>query len=549
MKKSMKVVALVMVTAFLLTACTKQAKESKIVVTDKLDHMPTLVGANVPNFPLSTDGVTLNILSTQYDDIDPNDVFVWQQYREMSGVTVNFTGVNRDERTEAVYNALLNNQPYDLFMRCKLSSRLLTQYGEAGMILDLTDDDLLATYAPNCWAYLQSHPEALASVMNPDGSIYSIPQINSGAELRVALKLFVNKNWLENVGMELPTTTKELYTLLVAFKEQDANGNGDTTDEIPLCTQDWSSCWYSLAGAFGLMNRGYHNTTIDFDEATGSARIFAASDSYRDMLSYFHTLYTEGLLDSNVFSISNDMWKNNIENDVIGIFASTNLAWVPEAQQNDWIAIDEALEGPNGDKLWSPIRADFHSAGAAVIPASCKDPALVLQWLDYFWTDEGSLFYHMGIEGETFVANDNGTFDYTEDIYNEMSTNNLSFDDVIAQYSPYPGGSNPTVEIAPYFMGGEMAEIPAAAARSLIQYGPTEYWPSFTFDVASNERLDMLKTDFDKYIDTMQIEFITGTTSFDNWDEYLAQLDALHMDEILSLYEVAIERYEAMKVE
>ena len=92
--------------------------------------------------------------------------------------------------------------------------------------------------------------DALASVMNPDGTIYTLPQVNSGAELRVARKLFINKKWLENVNMEVPTTTEELYQLLKAFKEQDANGNGDPNDEIPLCSQDWTSIQESLFGAF-----------------------------------------------------------------------------------------------------------------------------------------------------------------------------------------------------------------------------------------------------------------------------------------------------------
>ena len=32
----------------------------------------------------------------------------------------------------------------------------------------------------------------------------------------------------------MPTTTEELREVLRAFKEQDANGNGDPNDEIPL---------------------------------------------------------------------------------------------------------------------------------------------------------------------------------------------------------------------------------------------------------------------------------------------------------------------------
>ena len=192
----------------------------------------------------------MNFMVTGYEDISADDVFVFNKYEEMTGVTINWTTVQRGTRNEEVYKALTNKSDLDLIMRCKIDSDKTTQYGDNGLIIDLAKDDLLKNNAPNCWAYLQSHPDALASVMNPDGTIYTLPQVNSGAELRVARKLFINKKWLENVNMEVPTTTEELYQLLKAFKEQDANGNGDPNDEIPLCSQDWTSIQESLFGAF-----------------------------------------------------------------------------------------------------------------------------------------------------------------------------------------------------------------------------------------------------------------------------------------------------------
>lgn len=511
--------------------------------TNNPTSTPCLVG-NIPvSFPLTSDEQTLKIMITGYDGVDQENVYVWKKYEEMTGVDVEWDTVSKSTRSEAVHTALTNNQQYDLIMRCKLSSTRLTTYGNAGLILDLAKDDLLKKNAPNCWAYLQSHPDTLASVMNPDGTIYALPQVNSGAELRVGVKIFVNKKWLERVNMDLPTTTDEFREMLVAFKEQDANGNGDPNDEIPLCSVDWSNLQYALYGSFGLGNRGMHNMSVDCDPVTDGARFIEGSDEYRDFLEYLNGLYTDGLLDNQMFTMTNEQWKSNISNDKVGVFPMTNLALIPSDKTDDWVAIDQALTGPNGDKMWTGIRANFHSTGAALIPSTCSNPELVLQWLDYFWTDEGTLFYHMGVEGETYTVLEDGTYDYLPKIYNEMSENNLPYDDVIANYSPYPGGSNPTVEIAPYFMGGEMADVPAEAARALINYGPKEYWPSFTFTEDENIALDAIRGDMNKYCENMRIDFITGARSFDEWDKYPAQLDALGKDEMLSIYQAAIDRY------
>ena len=127
-----------------------------------------------------------------------------------------------------------------------------------------------------------------------------------------------------------------------------------------------------------------------------------------------------------------------------------------------------------------------------------------------------------------------------------MSEKNRSFDDVISKYSPYPGGSNPTVEIAPYFRGGEMAEVPARAARALMAYGSEEYWPSFTFTQAENDALEGITGDFRKYASGMRVDFITGAKSLDEWDAYVARLYDMGASEMLATYQAAIDRYHAL---
>ena len=42
-----------------------------------------------------------------------------------------------------------------------------------------------------------------------------------------------NTEWLDRLGMEMPTTLDEFYNMLVAFRDEDANGDGDPTNEIP----------------------------------------------------------------------------------------------------------------------------------------------------------------------------------------------------------------------------------------------------------------------------------------------------------------------------
>ncbi len=202
-----------------------------------------VIVGNIPvKFPIVDEPLTLKIMAS-VGTADYNDVYVWQKYEEMTGINVDWVQMQGSEKGEKIAAALSTGDYADLIFRCRLSQETLTEYGEQGLIVDLNENNMLETYAPNTWNYLQTHPDTLASVMSPDGKIYSLPQVNSGAELRVSRKLFINKKWLENVNMEVPATTEELYQVLKAFKEQDANGNGDPDDDILPGMARWSLCF------------------------------------------------------------------------------------------------------------------------------------------------------------------------------------------------------------------------------------------------------------------------------------------------------------------
>ena len=48
---------------------------------------------------------------------------------------------------------------------------------------------------------------------------------------------------LDHLGLDMPTTTDEFVEVLRAFKDNDANGNGNPNDEIPLAFKftDWGA--------------------------------------------------------------------------------------------------------------------------------------------------------------------------------------------------------------------------------------------------------------------------------------------------------------------
>ena len=92
-------------------------------------------------------------------------------------------------------------------------------------------------------------------------------------------------------------------------------------------------------------------------------------------------------------------------------------------------------------------------------------------------------------------------------------------------------------------MGGEMADVPAKAAKKLFEYGPKEYWPSFTFKAEENEKIAVYQSDITKYCSTARVDFITGVKPFSEWEEYTMQIEQLGKDELLTVYQAAVDRY------
>lgn len=68
-----------------------------------------------------------------------------------------------------------------------------------------------------------------------DGNIYTFFYNDTGVHKASEYKMWYRKDWLENLGWsKAPSTPEEFKQYLIDIRDKDANGNGDTTDEIPL---------------------------------------------------------------------------------------------------------------------------------------------------------------------------------------------------------------------------------------------------------------------------------------------------------------------------
>lgn len=169
-----------------------------------------------------------------------------------------------------------------------------------GLFQDMSE---LVEGAPNIVKMFQEKPETKQISTQRDGQIYGLPKYQRFWPDTVN-RQYINQKWLDNLGLSMPTTWDELYDVLVAFKEQDANGNGDPNDEIPM---DWSG---GIGGFFNpAVMLGGMGIKLSSDVSgqgyfveDGKVKNFLTDDRYKALVTFLNKLYKAGLINPEVFT-------------------------------------------------------------------------------------------------------------------------------------------------------------------------------------------------------------------------------------------------------
>ena len=105
-------------------------------------------------FPLTTEGEQLHIMVNNSSlQPDFNTVKMWQEYEEMTGVDIIWENIPAGTAAEKLNMAFASNQLPDVFLKFGISADNQIKFGSTeGYLVNLAEDDLLPTYAPNFYA-------------------------------------------------------------------------------------------------------------------------------------------------------------------------------------------------------------------------------------------------------------------------------------------------------------------------------------------------------------------------------------------------------------
>ena len=501
---------------------------------DKEDEVGE-VDVEKTGFPIVEEEIDLTIFANkpvQNEDNDWNDILIWNHYRDLTGINAKWDLIHPDALDERRNLSLSGGDTLpDAFFLAGISNSDLLKYGEDEQFLAL--NDLIDEYAPNLAKLMDENPSIRKGITFPDGNIYAMPALieEDFLSLRLSARPWIDTDLLDEFGMDVPETTEEFYNYLKTVKEKhpDMTPYGGTTiDEM----FQW------LAGSFGVMNRGPVNTNFDLGD-DDKVRFFAGTDEYRQLLEYMHKLYDEELIDQTIFSIEWGQFTAAAQEEEYASYTFYDpVDFFDEEIGGSWVGMS-ALEGPNGDQLYTKVSSSIWDTAAFVITKDNKNPAAAVRWMDYFYSPEGAELYYMGVEGETYEVVD-GEKQYKDHI--RKPEGDITFEQALAKELTWLGSINGII-MADYFVGGETAPKSVEASEKAEPFVPEEIWPAFTFTAEENRTLNAAGSDVAQYVEEMRDKFISGDESLEKWDDYLTELDKMGVDKVIEIYQDAYERY------
>ncbi len=476
---------------------------------------------------------------------DNSEKPVVQQMNEAMGVTINWNCVSGDTLTEKK-NLILNaggEELPDALIGADLTDYEIITNGTNGIFIPL-ENYINEETTPNLMKLIEERPELLATCTMPDGHIYSLPNISEmGFDYKDGNQYFIgaipqfmaiNKTWLDNVGMEMPTTIDELHDVLVAFKENDCNGNGDATDEIPLSFEwgHWCANMTSLYSAFGFTDYNTDHRAIK----DGKVYFQASTDNYKNAMEYFHDWYEEGLIDVEVFSQTDSQYIAKGSDDRLGVFAWWEITEVTgdHADEYEYLTFLSGEDGTLGVNL---NEQGTTGHGLFAITNACQNPELLMKWIDQVYDPITSMQVIYGPIGEYFEEEPDADGFYVE--------KPEAGGDLKARLEFKAPSRQLNSDFQQYYHMEERAQQRLDDLSNVWFEKVTdfEYYPSVVYTLEETETINEYISDIDEYVKETSANWIINGGAADEFDGYVKQLDSMGVNEVVAAWQSAYDRY------
>ena len=348
---------------------------------------------------MDTSPITISVLNRVNAEIVLDDNPMLEAVAEKTGVTLEIEAPPISNYTDRLQLTMASGDLPDIIYTWEFDQNY-EKWAQDGLILPL--DEYIEDY-PNLMANLNDDQWNRARVGGNDGQIYAVPRAHTEATWGV----IANQEWLDKLGVEMPTTLDELYEYgkMVATQDPDGNGKDDTFLFSP--TSLWTDCWL----VFPFLPFSLQHAAPYLPDRDGEYKIKEKMDGYMPYLDFMRQLYEEGIMDPEWFTNKYYDDRTKFKQNRVallhgGATTITEFAVQDVPNATEIYKFYPAIKGDNDEKPRNEAAAS--TWGGWMINADVEPEKLtrILSFLDWANSEEGFVTIAAGVQGIDYESYD-----------------------------------------------------------------------------------------------------------------------------------------------
>ena len=485
---------------------------------------------------------------------NPNNRTIFKRLQEKTNVEIEWTAIQSDQWGDKITLNMANPKTLtDFIFTAGFGDSDLLKYADQGIIIPL--EEYIDAYMPNLSAVFEKYPEYRTMSTDSEGHIWALPWIEQLGSGKTAIQTidnmsFINKKWLDFLGLEMPTTVDEFEQVLIAFRDHASELQAEFNIDgsiIPMSCivndggQDPCILINGFGEGYGDADKGRHIAVTDDLKVICSA----TQQGFKDGIAWLHSLYEQGLIDPEAFTQEWSTYVSKGKSGRYGVCFSWDVANVDNLQ--DWVPLPALTADTRNITPQNGSFTSGYDRGRCVVTAVAKNPALVCAWLDQMYDPFQSAQNNWGTYGE------DDEFDIFELGENENGEEML-------KHAPL-GDASPVEVREAEAVGGPLAILdeyygvyvtcPDDAQYRLDwikeYYTPdmnTKYvYPNVFMSQEDTEELSNLQADIVKTINANKSDWIMNGFTDADWDQYLKDLDAYGLQDYLAIFQKYLDAF------
>ena len=513
---------------------------------DAPENVSSVVENGKVSFPLEQE-MTFDIMVRYDGDLDAalNNCAFWDRLYKMTNVKINFIVLPTDG-TMGAFNAMFaaNKEGDAILGGSMINESDLSLMAANGLLMPMNayinDPEIMPNFNQRV---LAESPATKAYITMPDGNIYSLPKYTALDGNYLECPLWINKNWLDQLNLPIPTTIEELEIALTAFRDNDLNGNGNPNDEIPYIFLNGHTYSHmeAILGLWGLATKDGVNDSYVYIQ-DGKVQFAPTSEAYKDALTTLNRWYENDLIWSECFTGTEETFQAKVSSEVpmVGLFAAKTIT---AGYDEHFVQLEPvAVEGYQAEWYRHPGR--LGGKGQFSLTRSCENPEVLMHWIDLFYSLENTVSINYGEEADgRWTRHGDGRYEFFTLPTNKTEELQISAPLFYELFTNVPGAFT-AKDFEDKIVLSSIQAMYQESYAVYEEYMTDEFWPRPYIADADVSRLAELRTDIFHIVTEKREAWVTGIDDINaDWNDYLKLLNKIGIDEFLDILQRNYDHY------